>query len=156
MTVIRSTTMVLARLLLTAVFLAAGVHKIFHWNESEIMMIDVLSEWQSYLSFSESGQQFFSSLILFAPLLLFIVGALEIVGGLLLLLGIREKLGAFLLIVMLIPTTILFHQFWFVDPSEVQLQQIMFLKNLAILGGLFLVLLFGAQTSRRKDDSFRS
>lgn len=152
MNTVRAATIVLARFLLTAVFLAAGMHKIFYWYESEKLMMDVLSNWQSHLSFSEAAQQVFSSLILFTPLLLFIVGVLEIVGGLLLLLGVREKLGAAMLIVMLIPTTILFHQFWFVDGSQRDLQQMMFLKNLAILGGLLLVILFGAQGPQKKDD----
>ncbi len=155
MNTVRAATIVLARFLLTAVFLAAGMHKIFHWHESEKLMMDVLSNWQSHLSFSEPAQQVFSSLILFTPLLLLVVGVLEIVGGLLLLLGIREKLGAAMLILMLIPSTILFHQFWFVDGTQRDLQQVMFLKNLAILGGLLMVILFGAQTPQKKDDGFR-
>ena len=155
MNTVRAAATVLARFLLTAVFLAAGMHKIFHWHESEKLMMDVLSNWQSHLSFSEPAQHVFSSLVLFAPLLLFIEGAIEIVGGLLILLGVREKLGATLLFLIMIPTTILFHQFWFVDVSQRDLQQIMFLKNLSIMGGLLLVLLFGAQTPQKKDNGFK-
>lgn len=155
MNTIRAASTVLARFLLTAFFLAAGMHKIFNWHESEKFMMDAFSLWQSHLSFSESAQEIFSSLVLFTPLILFIVGAIEIVGGLLILLGVREKWGAGLLLIMMIPTTILFHQFWFVDSSIRDLQQVMFLKNLATMGGLLLVILYGAQSPHKKEDNFR-
>ncbi|MCS7271144.1 MAG: DoxX family protein, partial [Gemmataceae bacterium] len=49
-----------------------------------------------------------------------------------------------LLIVFLIPATVIFHNFWAFEGQEQQMQMIMFLKNLAILGGLLLVVGFGA------------
>ena len=65
---------------------------------------------------------------------LFLVGAifLEIVGGLLLLVGFKARIGALLLIVFLIPATIIFH----VSGLPEQSQMIATLKNLAILGAL--------------------
>jgi putative oxidoreductase len=151
MNTVRASVIVLARFLLTAMFLERGVHKIFYWKESEKLMMDVFSSWQSYLSFSETAQHLFTTLIQYTPLILFVIGAIELIGGLLLLLGIREKLGASLLLLMLIPTTILFHQFWFAEMCCKEVQQLMFLKNMAVIGGLFLVLLFGAQAPQRND-----
>jgi putative oxidoreductase len=58
---------------------------------------------------------------------------LRALGGLMLATGFHPETGALLLILFLIPTTILFHPMN--DPS----QQIQFLKNLAILGGLAVV-----------------
>jgi len=142
---------VVARFLLSAVFLASGANKLFHWRETETQLMGVLSDWQSYLSFSEAAQNFFTSVILFTPVLLIVATALELIGGLLLLLGVRERLGAALLLLMLLPATILYHQFWFVESSARELQQIMFLKNLAIMSGLILVLLHGAETSTKKE-----
>lgn len=154
MNTIRSAAIVLARFLLTAMFLERGVHKIFYWHDSEKLMMNVFSNWQSNLSFSEGAQHLFSSLIQFTPLILFLVGAIELVGGLLVLLAIREKLGASLLLLMLLPTTVLFHQFWFADGTCREIQQLFFLKNLAVAGGLILVLIFGAKTSQRNDQNF--
>jgi len=151
----RAGLIVLARFLLSAVFLAAGINKLFHWHETEQMLMDVLSNWQSHLSFSETAQHVFSSLILFAPLLLFVAVAMELIGGLLLLLGIREKFAAGLLLIMLIPTTILFHQFWFVEAAAKELQQGLFLRNLAIMGGLIMVTLFGAKSLQKKDNGIQ-
>ena len=146
MKAIRTASVVIARFFLSAIFLAAGVKKITHWSETEQMLMNVLASWQSYLSAYEWIQIFFSTLLSFAPTLLCVATLMELGGALLLLLGVKEKLGAALLLLFLIPTTVLFHQFWFVEPSGRELQQVMFLKNLAILGGLIFVLLHGAQT----------
>ena len=71
---------------------------------------------------------------------LFLVGAIvfEIVGALSVLLGYKARWGAILLIIFLAPTTLIFHTKF----SE-SLQMIMFLKNLAIIGGLLMVAYFG-------------
>lgn len=156
MQAIRATSIVLARFFLSAVFLAAGIHKIVRWPETEQALMNVLSLWQSHLSAFEFAQILFSTLLTFTPTILLVATIMELGGALLLLLGIKEKLGAALLVLLLIPTTLLFHQFWFLEASQKELQQVMFLKNLAILGGLILVLLHGAQspTKTTKKSSF--
>jgi uncharacterized membrane protein YphA (DoxX/SURF4 family) len=126
---------------LSAVFLAGAVNKIIHWHESEKTVMNALCDWQAYIGFSESAQSCFSILMPWTPLLLISATLFELVGGLLVLLGVREKLGAFLLILFLIPTTVIMHQFWFIEGSARELQTVMFLKNLAILGGLLMILL---------------
>lgn len=72
-------------------------------------------------------------------------GLLAIVGGLSILLGYRARLGAWLIVVFLIPVTFLMHKFWGVtDPMTAQIQMIMFLKNVSMLGGALLISHFGA------------
>lgn len=61
-----------------------------------------------------------------------------LVGGALLLLGFKTRIGAILLIIFLIPTTLLFHNF-IADPSETNA----FLKNLGLIGGLLMVIYSG-------------
>jgi uncharacterized membrane protein YphA (DoxX/SURF4 family) len=156
MKAIQAASIVVARFFLSAIFLAAGVNKIVHWGETEQGLMTVLSSWQSYLSGFECAQVFFTGLISFTPTLLLIATLMELGGALLLLLGVKEKIGAALLLLMLIPTTILYHQFWFVDGSEKELQQVMFLKNLAILGGLILVIIHGAQPPEKKHNATHS
>src|SRR4026208_966854 len=65
-------------------------------------------------------------------------------GGLLLALGWKARWAAALLFLFLIPTTLIFHQFWGIDPKLVQMQKIHFLKNVAIMGGMLMVLATGA------------
>ncbi|MEB3359876.1 MAG: DoxX family protein [Synechococcales bacterium] len=62
-----------------------------------------------------------------------------IVGSLSLILGFKARWGAALLIIFLVPTTLLFHQFW-ADPGET----IAFLKNLSLIGALVYVGYYGA------------
>lgn len=61
-----------------------------------------------------------------------------LVGGLLLLLGFKTTIGAILLIVFLVPTTLLFHNF-LADPSQTNA----FLKNLGLIGGLLMMIYAG-------------
>ncbi len=79
------------------------------------------------------------------PLLLVGAIAVEIGGGLSLLLGVKARLGALALFLFLIPTTLIFHKFWGLEAAESALQQIQFLKNLSIMGGLLVVVSIGAQ-----------
>jgi putative oxidoreductase len=150
-----SSVTVLARFLLSAIFLASGVNKLFHWRETETGLMGVLSHWQSHLSFSEAAQNFFSSVIQFTPVLLIVATGLELIGALLLLLGVKEKIGAILLLFFLVPVTIFYHQFWFLEATERELQQVMFLKNLAIVGGLLMVILHdSAKKGGSSDDIY--
>jgi putative oxidoreductase len=62
-------------------------------------------------------------------------GIVAIVGGLSILLGFYGKLGAWLLVLFLVPVTLTMHNFWAVqDPMMQQIQMAMFLKNISMLG----------------------
>jgi putative oxidoreductase len=72
-------------------------------------------------------------------------GVLALAGGLSILLGYRARLGAWLIVLFLIPVTLMMHQFWTVrDPMMAQIQMILFMKNVAMLGGALLISQFGA------------
>jgi len=105
------------------------------------------------LIFLMAGPNHFSSqTIAFAasqgvPLASFAVplsGVIALVGGLSILLGYRAKLGAWLIALFLVAVTPM-HKFWGItDPMMQQMQMVMFMKNLAILGGALLISQFGA------------
>ena len=65
--------------------------------------------------------------------------AVELGGGLSVLLGYKVRWGAIALAIFLIPATLIFHTN-FAD----RIQQIMFMKNLAIFGGLLMIIQYGA------------
>ena len=72
-------------------------------------------------------------------------GLLAVAGGLSILLGYRAKLGAWLIVLFLIPVTLMLHKFWTVtDPMMAQLQMILFMKNVSMVGGALLISQFGA------------
>lgn len=66
-------------------------------------------------------------------------GAVKIAGGLLLALGKFPRLASLLLAADLIPTTLSTHNWWEIkNPEERANQQIHFVKNLSVLGGLLI------------------
>jgi uncharacterized membrane protein YphA (DoxX/SURF4 family) len=77
---------------------------------------------------------------------LFLVGAivLEVVGGLFVAAGYRARLGALALIVFLVPTTLIFHDFWTFTGEAAAMQRGSFVNNLGLLGGLAMVAAFGS------------
>ena len=108
-----------ARVLLSALFLMSGINKILNPADT---------------------QQYMASYGM--PLTgLFLMGAiaLELAGGLSVLLGYKSRWGVIALIIFLIPATLIFHTN-FAD----QMQTIQFMKNLAILGGLLMIVQNGS------------
>lgn len=75
----------------------------------------------------------------------FLIGAIvfELAGGLSVIAGYWTRLGAMLLLIFLLPTTLIFHDFWTIDdPQQRMLESSAFFKNVAIFGGL--LVLWGA------------
>ena len=80
-----------------------------------------------------------------ASILVPISGLIALAGGLSILLGCKARWGAWLIVLFLVPVTLTMHNFWTVtDPMAAQMQQIMFMKNLSILGGALLISYFGS------------
>jgi putative oxidoreductase len=78
-------------------------------------------------------------------LLVPLAGILAFVGGLSILLGYHARIGAWILVLFLVPVSLMMHNFWAVtDPMMAQMQRAMFLKNLSMLGGALLIAHFGA------------
>ncbi|GBD04462.1 Inner membrane protein YqjF [bacterium HR20] len=96
--------------------------------------------------FSAQGVQFAEAHgVPAASVLVPLSGILEILGALSIILGYRAKLGAWLLVLFLVPVTFTMHAFWAVtDPMQQSIQMSMFLKNLALLGGALLIAYHGA------------
>jgi putative oxidoreductase len=71
-------------------------------------------------------------------------GVMLVLGGLSVLLGLFPVVGLVLIVVFLLPTSVLIHNFWTVqDPQARAAEQVNFLKNLA-LAGAALALVYGA------------
>ena len=119
----RGPVVVLGRFLFALIFLMAGAN---HFNKQTI----------GYAA---------SQGVPLAAIAVPLSGVLAIAGGLSILLGYRAKLGARLIVLFLIPVTLMMHKFWTVaDPMMAQIQMIMFMKNISMLGGALLISQFGA------------
>ncbi|WP_029041738.1 DoxX family protein [Cucumibacter marinus] len=108
-----------ARILLALMFVLAGVAKLMD---------------------PASNAGYFEFLGLPAPgILVYVVGLFELIGGLALIAGFQARIAAIALAVFSIAAALLAHNN-FAD----QMQMTMFLKNLAVAGGLLLVTANGA------------
>ncbi len=114
---------VVGRVLLSQIFLISGLMKLFNWAGTEAEM-------------ARHGMPL-------VPLLLGCATAVELLGGLALLLGYGSRTAAGILFLYLIPTTLIFHNFWAYQGTMQQMQLFNFLKNLAIMGAMALVVGFG-------------
>lgn len=115
----------LGRLLMAALFVPAGLHKITGFATTAAMMA------AKGLPLSE--------------VLLVLTIAIELGGGLMLLLGWHARAAAVALFLFMIPVTLVFHGFWNIADAQAQgMQQIMFMKNIAIMGGLAFIAAFGS------------
>src|SRR5262245_43357332 len=67
-------------------------------------------------------------------------GVLMLVGALLVLLGLWMDLGALLLVVFLVPTALLMHQFWKeTDAQAKQQEMVQFQKDMALAGAALVI-----------------
>ncbi|MBI3508921.1 MAG: DoxX family membrane protein [Chlamydiia bacterium] len=149
MRLVRNFTEAIARFLLSAIFLVTSINKMFHWDDFERILGSIFNDWLTYGILPDSLQDAFLSLAHWAPALLIVSTAFEFFGALLILLGWNERLGATLLILLLIPTTFLFHPFWLLEGTERELATPMFLKNLSIIGALIFIALNGTRSRER-------
>lgn len=109
----------IARILLSALFIWSGVNKI--------------------LDPAGTQQYMMSKGIPLVGLLYLATVVVEVGGGLSVLLGYKARWGAIALALFLIPATLIFHT----NFAE-QMQQIAFMKNLALIGGLLMIVQYGA------------
>jgi putative oxidoreductase len=114
----------LARVLLSSPFLYSGVDKCWRWSIAQREV-------------AASG--------LPGPTLLHLVTVVvQLGGGLSLLLGIEARLGALLLLLFLIPVTLMYHPFWKRSGADFVAEADHFLSNLAIMGGLLVIVALGS------------
>jgi putative oxidoreductase len=78
-----------------------------------------------------------------ASILVPLSGVIALVGALSILLGYRAKIGSWLIVLFLVGVTPM-HKFWGItDPMMQQMQMVMFMKNLSMLGAALLISQFG-------------
>ena len=68
----------------------------------------------------------------------------EIFGGLALLLGWQTRWAALILALFTLVASFFFHNFWALPGEQATMQQLLFTKNLAVVGGLLGFAAFGA------------
>ncbi|MDA1191932.1 MAG: DoxX family protein [Candidatus Poribacteria bacterium] len=81
----------------------------------------------------------------FAGLLVPASGVLSLIGGLSVLVGFQARLGALAITAFLVPVSLTMHAFWAIsDPMMAQIHQVMFMKNVSMLGAALFIAYVGA------------
>ncbi len=127
----RSATMLVARILMGAIFVLSGVAK--------------LADPAGAIGHMESAG------VPSAGVLLYVAAFAEILGGVAVISGFLARIGAIGLFVYLAITTLVMHAFWNLEGQERLMQNVQFMKNLSIMGGL--LLLFAAGPGRYSIDA---
>lgn len=79
----------------------------------------------------------------FAELLTVLTIAVEIGAGLALIVGFQARIAALLLAGFTLAASVLFHNFWAMPTEQAYVQQLMFMKNLSVAGGLLMIVALG-------------
>lgn len=69
---------------------------------------------------------------------------LELVAGLALMAGYRARWAAGALAVFTVLATLVFHAFWEAPAEQQRIEYLLFIKNVAVVGGLLMVVALGA------------
>lgn len=70
--------------------------------------------------------------------------AVEVLGGIALIIGLGTRWAALALAVFTLVASVFFHAFWAMPAEQQMMQQLMFMKNIAVVGGLLALVAFGA------------
>jgi len=127
----------LGRILIPLVFIVEGVRKLMNIDEIANMLarnnVPVPDEIVPYLGgmpkFQAAG---------------YTVAGVEVICGLMILVGLKARWAALVLIVFTAATIFFVHHFWDMDAASMAAQRIEALKNLSIMGGLLLIVAVGA------------
>jgi len=127
----------LARPMLGAIFVYGGIDAVRNPGAKVPKADKLMSEAPAVLPGISSTEQ-----------LVRVDGAAKVLGGVALGLGIFPRLSALGLAASLVPTTLAGHRFWEeTDPAQRKAQQLHFVKNVSIRGGVLLVAFEGRRPS---------
>ncbi len=129
----------LGRILLSLIFICLVTNQILNWDQALQAFDKSASDWVVYPGLPDQIQKVFSLLLSYSSLVMVLAAVFAGLGGLFVLLGIKVRLGAILLILFLIPSTVVMHAFWMYHGSMRETEMMMFLTNISIVGGLFIL-----------------
>jgi putative oxidoreductase len=118
----KNITDLIARVLISAIFIYEAADSVMFFQETKAKMSAFNILWQQ-------------------DILLVMSIVLLIIGGVLILLGYRMGFGGFLVLAYWVPVTFIAHSFWNYPVPEMRIEALIFVKNLAITGGVLLLMI---------------
>ncbi len=116
----RDITDLMGRIFLSAIFIFEAIDSTLYFGKTQQIM-------------TQHGLTWNQDMLLYGAIFLLYL------GGILVLLGYRSTLGAILLLIYWAPVTFIVHDFWNSPQEDLRLESILFMKNMAIIGGLLML-----------------
>jgi uncharacterized membrane protein YphA (DoxX/SURF4 family) len=141
----------IGRVLFAVLFIVSGASKLFDLAgtadliASKVVLPTELTTYTSQLE-ALTGMELKQMLAILA-------GAVEIVCGVMIALNVGARFFSLLLILFIIAVTFYFHDFWNETGAEAKNNVVHALKNLSIIGGLFIIAGLG-RVSRAADPAY--
>jgi putative oxidoreductase len=127
----------LGRILVPIVFIVMGVQQILNAEELATTLIanniPIPAEIENYL-------QGLSRYVVLA----YVIAGLEVLAGVMVLLGLKARWGALILVIYSVSTIYFVHHFWNMEPAMATTHQYLALLHLSALGGLLLIAAVGS------------
>jgi putative oxidoreductase len=127
----------LGRIFLALLFVVAGVQKLMDISEITKLLTD------TNVPIPEQIVPYLQGIPKYQALG-YLVAGVELLGGLMVLVGLKARWGALLLVVFTALTVVLVHHFWDMTGVAFKTNMTEALKNLSIIGGLLLVVAVGS------------
>ena len=108
-----------------------------------IALLFVPAGWGKIMGFSGTVGYIASGGLPFPTLAALLAIVLEVGGGLALVVGLRTRWVALALALFTLVATVVFHAFWAAPAAQAHVQQLMFYKNIAVVGGLLILAAVG-------------
>jgi putative oxidoreductase len=115
------------RILLASMFIISGVGKMGAFADTTAYM-------------ASAGLPAIDPLLEYLLILTILV---EIGGGAAIVLGWRTRSATVVIFLFTLLVTLVFHRFWSAPPDEAMTQQLMFMKNVSVMGGLIVLFALG-------------
>jgi len=112
------------RILISTIFFYEGIDSILYAEKTKFLMASYGITWK---------QDF----LLYSSIVFLMIGAT------MLLIGYRIRFGVWLLLIYWLPVTFIVYSFWDDPVPEQRLQAILFMKNIAVAGGLLMIAAHG-------------
>jgi putative oxidoreductase len=114
---------VAGRVLLALMFIFAGIDKLMHTEGNTAFMASGgLPAWQA---------------------LTILAGLVELLGGLAVATGYLARWGALALALFTLSVSLIYHRYWSLPADQQMMQQLLFMKNMAVAGGMLVLAALG-------------
>lgn len=111
----------IGRIFLSAIFIFEACDSIWYFEKTKMTM-------------DHYGFTLYQDTMLYAAIFLLVL------GGLMVLFGYRSTLGSAMLLCYWVPVTFTVHDFWNAPKDQLRIESILFMKDVAIIGGLLMLM----------------